>query len=74
MIDRVIKVPDIATAATLWAMKEIDDSNYNGDLSCGPTTALAFITALSLAAKEKCIHSLCDKIEVFVCVQNPPSG
>ncbi|KAH7708717.1 Pyridoxal-phosphate dependent enzyme family protein [Aphelenchoides avenae] len=49
VIDRAIKVPDLATTAAFWVMKELDPEH----LACGPTTALAFVAGLSIAAKEK---------------------
>ncbi|KAH7720967.1 Pyridoxal-phosphate dependent enzyme family protein [Aphelenchoides avenae] len=49
VVDRAIKVPDLASTAALWVMKDVDEEK----LACGPTTGLAFVAALSVAAKEK---------------------
>lgn len=46
VIDRALKVPDLASTASMHFMKDIDAAG-------GTSTGLNFVTALSLAAKHR---------------------
>lgn len=49
VIDRALKIPDLASTASMHFMKEIDAAG-------GTSTGLNFVTALSLAAKHRQSH------------------